>query len=195
LHAWQLRTPYSAAEAFVFPSLSKHGAVPLYASTFVADYLGPAAKKAGVKIAACQRFSLHNLRHSRSNWRVNTGRVQPKTVYGLLRHSKIQTTLDLYTQSDGDETRVAQGEFLNAVGLKESAMMWVEKRRGPATKMEMPLKSVAFGRFQMATARVLSLPIPLPDFGPASKSAIKCCIRSALTQAEAAIAIATSLDR
>jgi hypothetical protein len=33
------------------------------------------------------------------------------------------------------------------------------------------------------------------DFGPASKSAIKCRIRSALTQAEAAIAIVTSLHR
>ncbi len=33
------------------------------------------------------------------------------------------------------------------------------------------------------------------DFGPASKSAIKCRIRSALTQAEAAIAIATSLHQ
>src|ERR1035437_634403 len=31
------------------------------------------------------------------------------------------------------------------------------------------------------------------DFWPASKSAIKCRIRSAVTQAEAAIAIATSL--
>jgi hypothetical protein len=32
-------------------------------------------------------------------------------------HSKIQTTLDLYTQEDSDETRAAQGEFLNAVGM------------------------------------------------------------------------------
>jgi hypothetical protein len=36
---------------------------------------------------------------------------------------------------------------------------------------------------------------PEADFGPASKSAIKCRIRSALTQAEAAIAIATFLHR
>ena len=36
---------------------------------------------------------------------------------------------------------------------------------------------------------------PKPNFGPASKSAIKCRIRSALTQAEAAVAIATSLHR
>ena len=40
-----------------------------------------------------------------------------KTVQGLLRHSKIQTTLDLYTQEDSDETRAAQGEFLTAVGM------------------------------------------------------------------------------
>ena len=34
-----------------------------------------------------------------------------------IRHSKIQTTLDLYTQEDSDETRAAQGEFLSAVGM------------------------------------------------------------------------------
>ena len=37
--------------------------------------------------------------------------------------------------------------------------------------------------------------VPQADFWPASKSAIKCRIRSAVTQAEAAIAIATSLHR
>jgi hypothetical protein len=30
---------------------------------------------------------------------------------------KIQTTLDLYTQEDSDETRAAQGAFLTAVGM------------------------------------------------------------------------------
>ena len=33
------------------------------------------------------------------------------------RHAKIQTTLDLYTQEDSDETRAAQGQFLTAVGM------------------------------------------------------------------------------
>jgi len=94
--------------------------MPLYASTFVADYLRPAAIKAGVPVVPGQRFGLHNLRHSLSNWLVNAGKVQPKTVQGLLRHSKIQTTLDLYTQSDDDETRAAQGRFLNAVGLTQT---------------------------------------------------------------------------
>jgi len=73
------------------------GRVPLSASVFVADHLRPAAKKAGVRIEDGQRFGLHNLRHSLSNWMVNKAKVEPKTVQGILRHAKIQTTLDLYT--------------------------------------------------------------------------------------------------
>ncbi len=48
---------------------------------------------------------------------MNKAKVEPKTVQGILRHAKIQTTLDLYTQEDSDETRAAQGEFLTAVGM------------------------------------------------------------------------------
>jgi integrase len=117
LRAWQKQTPHAKESDFVFPSMREKGKKPLYASSFVADYLRPAAKKAGVQIADGQRFGLHNLRHSLSNWLVNKAKVEPKTVQGILRHSKIQTTLDLYTQEDSDETRAAQGEFLNAVGM------------------------------------------------------------------------------
>jgi integrase len=117
LRAWQSETPHAKDTDFVFPSLREDGRKPLYASSFVADYLRPAAKKAGVVIADGQRFGLHNLRHSLSNWLVNKAKIEPKTVQGILRHSKIQTTLDLYTQEDSDETRAAQGEFLNAVGM------------------------------------------------------------------------------
>ena len=63
------------------------------------------------------RFGLHNLRHSLSNWMVNKGKVQAKIVQGILRHSRIQTTLDLYTQGDADETRAAQGQYLRALRM------------------------------------------------------------------------------
>jgi hypothetical protein len=43
---------------------------------------------------------------------VNKAKVEPNTVQGILRHARIQTTLDLYTQDDGDETRAAQREIL-----------------------------------------------------------------------------------
>ena len=67
-----------------------------------------------------QRFGLDNLRHSLSNWLVNKAKVEPKTVQGILRHAKIQTTLDLYTQEDSDETLAAQGEYLTALGVGSS---------------------------------------------------------------------------
>jgi integrase len=117
LREWRAQTPYAAAEDFVFPSLRAEGHVPLSASIFVADHLRPAAKKAGICIKDGQRFGLHNLRHSLSNWLVNKAKIEPKTVQGILRHAKIQTTLDLYTQEDSDETRAAQGEYLMALGV------------------------------------------------------------------------------
>lgn len=67
----------------MFPSLKGRGRVPLSASIFVADHLRPAAKKAGVPIEDAQRFGLHNLRHSLSNWLVNKAKVEtrkPKCV-------------------------------------------------------------------------------------------------------------------
>lgn len=117
LKDWHRQTPYAKGRDFVFPSLFASGKVPLNACSFVKDHLRVAAKAVGVPIADGQRFGLHNLRHSLSNWLVNKGKVEPKTVQGLLRHAKIQTTLDLYTQEDSDETRAAQGSFLSAMGM------------------------------------------------------------------------------
>jgi integrase len=118
LKDWHRQSPHSKGKDFVFPSLTAEGKVPLSSCSFVKDHLRPAAKAVGVAIADGQRFGLHNLRHSLSNWLVNKGKVEPKTVQGLLRHSKIQTTLDLYTQEDCDETRAAQGSFLSAMGMR-----------------------------------------------------------------------------
>ena len=98
--------------------------MPLSSCSFVKDHLRPAAKAVGVPIADGQRFGLHNLRHSLSNWLVNKGKVEPKTVQGLLRHAKVQTTLDLYTQEDSDETRAARGSFLSAM---ECGQAWCSK--------------------------------------------------------------------
>lgn len=85
--------------------------------TCVAHHLRPAAKKAGVHVEDGQRFGLHNLRRSLSNWLVNKAKVEPKTVQEILRHTKIQTTLDPYTQEDSDETRAAQDKFLTAMKM------------------------------------------------------------------------------
>ena len=113
----RILSPHTRESDFLFPSLKTSGRIPLSASIFVADHLRLAAKKAGVQISDGQRFGLHNLRHSLSNWLVNHGKVAPKTVQGILRHSDIRTTLNLYTQDDHDEKQAAQGAFLSAVGF------------------------------------------------------------------------------
>ena len=110
-------TPYAKETDFVVPSLKSEGRVPLSPAIFVADHLRPAAIKAGVQVSDGCRFGLHNMRHSLSHWLVNKAKVEPKTVQSILRHSRIQTTLDIYTQGDGDETRAAQGAFLKELGM------------------------------------------------------------------------------
>lgn len=118
LREWRRQSLRAKDEDFVFPSLKARGRVPLSAAVFVADHLRPAAVAAGVQIPEGHRFGLHNLRHSLSNWLVNKGKVDPKVVQGILRHSRVQTTLDLYTQQDSDETRGAQGAYLEALGVR-----------------------------------------------------------------------------
>lgn len=118
LKDWHGQSPQARGKDFVFPSLTAEVRVPLNACPFVKDHLRVAAKASGVRFEDGQRFGRHNLRHSLSNWIVNKCRVEPKTVQGLLRHSKIQTTLDLYTREDSDETRAAQGVYLSAMGSK-----------------------------------------------------------------------------
>lgn len=122
LNDWRKQSPYAKSTDFVFPSFKCNGKVPLSPSTFVADHLRPAAKAAGVRIPDGERFGLHNLRHSLSNWLVNKRKENPKTVQGILRHGRIQTTLDLYTQADRDEMQAAQGAFLTEMGMGTEAV-------------------------------------------------------------------------
>jgi hypothetical protein len=122
LREWHKQTPYAKPTDFVFPSIKESGRVPICASVFCADHLRPAAKAAGVIIPDGHRWGLHNLRHSLSNWLVNKAKENPKTVQGILVHSRIQTTLDLYTDEDLDEMIAAQEKFLDAVGFKSGSV-------------------------------------------------------------------------
>ena len=45
-----------------------------------------------------------------------------KTVQGILGHSRIQTTLDLYTDEDLVEMIGAQEKFLDAVGFEAGSV-------------------------------------------------------------------------
>lgn len=120
LRTWKGLSPYTADTDFVFPSMVKKGMVPVCASVFDGNYLRPAAIAAGVSIPNGYRFGLHNLRHSLSNWLVNSG-TDVKTVQTMLRHSKSQTTLDLYTQGDNDNKINAQEKFCGLIVDQDAA--------------------------------------------------------------------------
>ncbi len=122
LREWHKQTLYAKPTDFVFASLQKGGRIPICASVFCADHLRPAAKEAGVVIPDGHRWGLHNLRHSLSNCLVNKAKENPKTVQGILGHSRIQTTLDLYTDEDLDEMIAAQEKFIDAVGFETGSV-------------------------------------------------------------------------
>ncbi len=115
LRVWRKASAYTTDSDFVFPSRTKNGSVPICASVFDRSHLRKTAVAAGVRIPDGHRFGLHNLRHSLSNWLVNQGKVDPKTVQVMLRHSKVQTTLDLYTQGDNDNKISAQDKFCGLI--------------------------------------------------------------------------------
>jgi integrase len=114
LRTWKGLSPYTADTDFVFPSMVKKAVVPVCASVFDRNYLRKAAIAIGVNIPDGYRFGLHNLRHSLSNWLVNSG-TDVKTVQTMLRHSKSQTTLDLYVQGDNDNKITAQEKFCGLI--------------------------------------------------------------------------------
>jgi len=119
--------PYASEADLIFPSLKADGQVPVSGSIFVADHLRTAAKTAGVQIAQSQRFGWHNLRHSLSHWLVSTALVDAKTVQGILRHSRIQTTLDLDTQENSDQTETHKDVSSKPwAGLCHNSVMWVD---------------------------------------------------------------------
>lgn len=73
LKEWRAQSASSKVDDFLFTSLVRDCRVPISASIFVQDHLRPAAVSAGVVLAKGQRFGVHDLRHSLSNWLLNKG--------------------------------------------------------------------------------------------------------------------------
>ena len=57
-----------------------------------------------------RRFGLHNFRHRLSSFG-EQGEDRTQNRAGILRHSRIQTTLDLYTQEDTDKHARGRGNI------------------------------------------------------------------------------------
>jgi integrase len=118
LRGWNQDSPYSKSDDWVFPSLKLKGKTPLSASIMAADKIRPAALKVGIRLAHGQRFGFHNFRHSLATFLVSRGK-DVKTIQGLLRHAKVTTTLDLYSQAIDAAKLEAQEDI--ALAIKSTA--------------------------------------------------------------------------
>jgi integrase len=98
LRSWLRETMYAKPEDWIFPSFKLKGKTPMSASMMTAAKIRPAAVKVGIRLAKGQRFGFHNFCHSFATFLVSRGK-DVKTIQGLLRHAKVTTTLDLYSQS------------------------------------------------------------------------------------------------
>lgn len=125
---WKNETPYGQPTDWLFASSRLKGKQPRSASIMVEDYIRPAAAKVGILSSHRdenselveddpRRFGFHNLRHSLASFLVSVG-TNPKVVQGLLRHSDVHTTLQLYSQSVSADRLAAQGTMLDAMGVR-----------------------------------------------------------------------------
>ncbi|MCU1312002.1 MAG: integrase family protein [Candidatus Angelobacter sp.] len=111
---WHRQTPYSSAMDWCFPSLKLRGKKPRNGQMIVADYLRPAAIRAGVALATGQKFGWHTFRRSLATYLTRLG-CDIKSVQGMMRHSRIATTMEEYAQHLPSGLVEAQNRFLAEV--------------------------------------------------------------------------------
>jgi integrase len=117
---------------WVFASNRLKGKQPRVANMLVADYLRPAAAKAGILSSPQdehgrlveddpRRFGFHNLRHSLASFLVRM-RTDPRTVQTLLRHSDVKLTLQFYSHAVSQDRMAAAAQMLSAILSHESGL-------------------------------------------------------------------------
>jgi integrase len=121
LEYWRGRTAYCADSDWVFASELKSGSQPVWLDSLLKRVVQPAAKRAGIS----KQVGWHLLRHGYSTLLRANG-TDIKVQQELLRHSNVQTTLQIYTQAVSEQKRAANavvvGQLLS-VGNETAAAL------------------------------------------------------------------------
>jgi integrase len=107
---WRARCPYNQDSDYVFASLEKKGAQPLWPSSAMSKHIRPAAKRAGIT----KQVRWHVFRHSFATLLKANGE-DVKTVQESLRHADSKVTLDTYTQGLMPVKRAAQRKVFEMI--------------------------------------------------------------------------------
>jgi integrase len=97
LQARQARQDHDYAWVFASPKTGS----PYSDATILSKYLKPAAIKLGI-----QGLGWHTLRHSYKSW-MAAAKISPAQMKDLMRHSDIETTMNVYGKTLTPEMRVA----------------------------------------------------------------------------------------
>ena len=87
---------------------------PMRDNAILSRFIKPAARKLGLAFV-----NWKCLRTSRATWLVQAG-ANPKDVQGLMRHSRISTTMDIYAQMVADSQRRAIAKVTAMVAAKRA---------------------------------------------------------------------------
>jgi integrase len=87
---------------------------PMRDNNILSRFIKPAARKLGLGYV-----NWKCLRTSRATWLVQAG-ANPKDVQGLMRHSRISTTMDIYAQMVADSQRQAIAKVTAMVAAKRA---------------------------------------------------------------------------
>jgi integrase len=128
LQEWHQATNYKSRTDFLFPSLRKNGAVPVWPDMVLQKIIRPAAERAGIKDKV---VGYHTFRHSVGTNLRSLG-VDIKTAQDLLRHANAKITLDLYTQSVSSQRREANDKLVKLLLPEAVAAQMLQHPSAPS---------------------------------------------------------------
>jgi integrase len=120
LQQWRGLTAYGSETDWVFASPFMKGTQPVWPDSLLKQIVKPAAKEAGIT----KRVGWHTFRHSFSTLLRANG-TDVKVQQELLRHSNIQTTLNVYTQAVTEQKREAHAKVVGQLLVHEGGRVRV----------------------------------------------------------------------
>gem|GEM_PF-3242407 len=107
---------YAADSDWLFASDRLFGKMPIWANTSLQKVLQPAARRAGIT----KQIGWHTFRHTYSSLLAESG-DDVKVVQELMRHAKVSTTMEIYTQARMSKRRAAQSRAVGALFSRQRA--------------------------------------------------------------------------
>lgn len=110
LNTWRVKSPYSAAEDFIFASPAQKGTLPFSPNYLLQKIIRPAASRAKIT----KRITWHTFRHTFSTLLIANGE-DIKVVQELMRHGTARITVEIYSQAISEVKRRAQKRIVRMI--------------------------------------------------------------------------------